>query len=78
MADIEIKLVRLHRCKLCKARMFERDRYGHMARHGMACSKLDIARHFKPGYKDTPAQVGGNYKPLRRPKSQTKTTKGSK
>ena len=78
MAEVKILLVPLHRCRECNARMFERDRLGHLERHGISLSDDELSMYFRAGKKDTPALVGGNYRPLRRPKKKSKSKQPAK
>lgn len=52
--------------------MFFCDRGGHLSRHGIKFDGDSIDEQFVAGEEDTPARVGGNYRPLRR----TKANKG--
>ncbi|MBW2190122.1 MAG: hypothetical protein JRG93_11140 [Deltaproteobacteria bacterium] len=60
---MEIDLVCLFRCKLCDARMFERDIAGHVLRHGVPNGR-GVKKLFVRGKRSTPAKPGGNWKPM--------------
>lgn len=60
--------MKLYRCTLCKVRMFECDRRGHIDRHGIDVADGELGRYFKAGPKDTPALVGGSWVPMKKRK----------
>ena len=51
-------LISIFRCKHCDVRMFERDREGHLRRHGMDAIAGELAAHFVKGPPDTLPRPG--------------------
>lgn len=68
----KISYVPLFRCRLCKARMFERDCIGHLERHGALnignWRLVNVDDHWRTyfvrGRKNTPERPGALWKPL--------------
>lgn len=60
---MKVELVSLFKCRLCQARMFQRDCHGHMERHGIYVNG-DWRDYFVRGKRDTPTRPGAHHKPL--------------
>ena len=57
--EVEVKLVRLYKCKTCGVRMFERDTRGHLERHSLSGINGATLSYFTRGKKaDTPSRPG--------------------
>jgi hypothetical protein len=55
------ELVAMFQCKHCSVRMYERDRAGHLERHGMQVPAKQLATHFLEGPRDTAGRPGDNH-----------------